>query len=311
MDDYEQKSCPRCHFSDIKKNGHKRYRQRYRCRLCNHEWLDGRGGTRKNYCRYYLEWLHGRRTLAEISNTLSMSLPTLQKHFDALDFPEGLLVPAPSKSINLIVDATFFGRDYGFLCFHDTRRVIWFCEIRTESVRHLREGLRTLLEVGYTFKSVTIDGRRGYMQAIRKLLGPVPIQMCLYHQKAIVRRYISDRPQSQAGQELQALMQRLCFAEPDVFVDAFYRWKTEHRCFLEARNAQRDYAHQNLRAAARSVQENLHALFTYKDIPDAGIPPTINHLEGMFAHLKERIKCHRGLSPHRKKKAVRAFLSTF
>ncbi|HSX82924.1 MAG TPA: hypothetical protein VLQ80_30745, partial [Candidatus Saccharimonadia bacterium] len=106
-----------------------------------------------------------------------MSLPTLTRHFDALAWPEGLLCEAPPDAINLLIDATFFGREYGYLCFHDTRRIIWFREIKTEGVGHLRQGLRELLQAGFKIKSVTIDGRRGYYGTIRKILGPVPIQM--------------------------------------------------------------------------------------------------------------------------------------
>jgi len=40
-----------------------------------------------------------------------------------------------SKSINLQIDATFFGREYGFLFFHDCKKVIYFKEIRTESIK--------------------------------------------------------------------------------------------------------------------------------------------------------------------------------
>lgn len=273
--------------------------------------MDGRGGSRIDYRRHYLDWLHGRRTLAEIAIRLGISYPTLQKHFDRLEFPEGLRGAAPIEPVNLLVDASFFGREYGYLCFHDTRRIIWFREIKTESVHALRSGIHALLREGWRIKSVTIDGRRGYYETIRKLLGHVPIQMCLFHQKAIIRRYITDRPTTGCGQELKALMSRLCQTEPEEFVERFYRWKHQHKYFLEERNPVGEYAHQSLRAAARSLQENLHRLFTYKDIPGATIPPTINQLEGLFSHLKERITIHRGLCKHRKKKAVRAFLNTF
>ncbi len=37
----------------------------------------------------------------------------------------------------------------------------------------------------------------------------------------------------------------------------------------------------------------------------------INHLEGLFGHLKERIKIHRGLDENRKKKAVRFLLKNW
>ena len=236
-----------------------------------------------------------------------LSHPTLSQRFDALSWPEGLLCKAPAHAINLLVDATFFGRAYGYLCFHDTRRIIWFREIKTEGVRHLRSGLHELIEAGFRFKSITIDGRRGYYQTIRKMLGGIPIQMCLYHQKAIVRRYVTDKPKSQCGQELRELMRTLCLSEPEEFVDRFYRLRQKHQSFLNERNWQKEFKHQSLRAAFKSLQDNMAQLFTYKDIPDAKIPPTINHLEGAFSHLKEKINIHRGLNQDRKKNAVKAF----
>jgi hypothetical protein len=52
-------------------------------------------------------------------------------------------------------------------------------------------------------------------------------------------------------------------------------------------------------------------LFTYSDHKYQNIHPTNNHLEGMFGHLKEGIKIHRGLTINRKKKAVRFLLKNF
>jgi len=241
---------------------------------------------------------------------LDISYPSLTKAFDAIDTAEGLQAVAPSHAVNLLIDATFFGRSYGYLCFHDTKRIIWFREIRTEGVKHLRQGLHELQEAGFRIKSITIDGRRGYYQAIRKLMGGVPIQMCLYHQKAIVRRYITDKPKSQCGQELRELMKSLCSAEQSDFIDRFYQLFYKHRSFLEERNWKREYKHQALRAAFRSLQDNLPQLFTCKDMPYLNIPPTINHLEGTFSHLKEKINIHRGLNQQRKKNAIKFILNS-
>jgi hypothetical protein len=38
---------------------------------------------------------------------------------------------------------------------------------------------------------------------------------------------------------------------------------------------------------------------------------TNNHLEGMFGHIKERVKIHRGLDKNRKKKAVKFLLKNW
>jgi hypothetical protein len=43
-----------------------------------------------------------------------------------------------AKPINLLIDATFFRREYGFLVFHDCQKVIYFKEIKTESVKDFK-----------------------------------------------------------------------------------------------------------------------------------------------------------------------------
>lgn len=286
-----------------------RGRKRYRCNLCLHQWIDRRA-KKTNYKRHYLDWLHLRRTLAEISKQLGVSIPKLSKEFDALDWAEGLLVPAPKEAINLVVDATFFGREYGYFCAHDGRRIIYFREIKTESVRYLRETLYALLQAGYRFKSVTIDGRTGFYENIRKILGGVPIQMCVFHQKAIVRRYTGNNPKLQPAKDLKELMRKLCHADPEDFVAEFYALAEQHKGFLHAKKGGK-FTHGRLRSAFKSVQDNMYRLFTYKDFPEQNIPATTNHLEGYFAHLKERINIHRGLKLNRKKKAIRAFINSF
>ncbi|MEZ5691450.1 MAG: hypothetical protein R3D71_07290 [Rickettsiales bacterium] len=66
-------------MSSIKSNGKLRGRKRYRCNLCLHQWVDKRG-KKTDYKRYYLDWLHKRRTLAEIASILDISIPKLTKN---------------------------------------------------------------------------------------------------------------------------------------------------------------------------------------------------------------------------------------
>jgi hypothetical protein len=122
--------------------------------------------------------------------------------------------------------------------------VVYFKEIKTESVKDFREGINTLKASNYLICSITIDGRRGYIKNIRKLLGKIPIQMCLFHQKAIIRRYITDRPRSQCGKDLKELMHHLCKPEShQEFIDQFYRLKDQYHYFLNQRNELGHYKH--------------------------------------------------------------------
>jgi hypothetical protein len=288
----------------------KRGHQAYKCNHCGYRFTRQRT-PKTDWSAVYLDWLHHRKTLHTITAEQKVTYPTLMRHFDALDWSEGLLVPAPAHPIHLLLDATFLGRDYGFLCFHDTHKIIWFKEIKTEGMKPLRDGLQEIKTAGYKIASVTIDGRKGYTEVIRKVFGNVPIQMCLFHQRAIVRRYITDRPKTLCGRELKALMNQLGTLSPEAFIEAFYLLKLKHKETLDALNNAGDYRHKKLRAAFYSLQTNLHAMFTYSDLSNMNIPKTTNQLEGYFGHLKERIKIHRGLSKEHKKKAIRAFLNSF
>jgi len=274
-----------------------------------YRWVDRRG-KKTNYKNYYREWLFSRRTLTEIAEKLEVSYPKLIQEFDKIEVAEGVQCVPPARPANLIIDATFFGREYGFLCFHDTNRIIYFHEIKTETMVDLRTALFAIQKAGWRFASVTIDGKRGYFQNIRKVLGNVPIQMCIYHQKAIIRRYITDKPKSSCGKDLKALMAALDSMDHQDFIDKFYTLYEQYKYFLEEKNQNGGYIHGKLRAAFRSMQENLPYIFMYTDFPSLNIPPTTNHLEGAFSHLKEKISIHRGLTKSRKKNAAKFILSS-
>lgn len=268
-------------------------------------------GKQIDYERYYHQWIFGRRTLTEIASYLDISIPTLRSKFDVIDVVEGLVHLPRSGAINLQIDATYFGTEYGFICFHDGKRVICFHEISAETSRDIILGLRTLKQAGYRFKSVTIDGRKGFEEAIRKELGGVPIQLCLFHARAIVRRYLGPNPSTEAGQELAHLMSKITFICPQDFIDQFHHLTLKHRRNLIPPTVVKNRRRQRIRLAYRFVENNMHRMFTFRDLPDLNIPPTTNHLEGLFSHIKERIKLHRGLQENRKKIAIKYLLKYF
>ncbi len=207
--------------------------------------------------------------------------------------------------INLVLDATYFGREYGYFCFSDGKKIIYFREIRTEGVKIFRECLKHLQDnLGYRFQSFVLDGKRGFINNLKKLYPGRPIQMCHFHQKAIIRRYITDKPKSKCGQELKELMTGLSNTEPQEFIDKFFALQEKYQLFLRIRNDKNNFKHGTIRSAFASINYHLQYLFTYKEHPLLKIPNTTNDLEGKFAHLKEKVKIHRGTTKNRKKKLL-------
>lgn len=86
------------------------------------------------------------------------------------------------KPINLVFDRTFFSRSYGFLIYRANSKNIHYRKIDSEKIEYIKEDLLYLTnKLHYTFKSFTIDGRRGVIQLLKIMFPNTPIQMCQFH----------------------------------------------------------------------------------------------------------------------------------
>ena len=209
----------------------------------------------------------------------------------------------------MLYDATFFGREYGFLVFHDNDKVVYFYEIKTENIADIRRGFRKLQSKGYAFKSFTVDGKRGVITMLKKEFPNVPIQFCHFHQQAIIRRYITNNPKTECGIDIKILMRDLKHITKEEFRLRLKELEQSHADFIAEKNEKGEWKHKRIRSAIRSLKTNLPYLFAYKLHTELGIPNTTNRLEGLFAHMKEKVKMHRGLRLDRKKKMIQFILS--
>lgn len=68
-----------------------------------------------------------------------------------------------------------------------------------ETIQAYQTGVEYLRSSGWKILGIVCDGRRGMFRAF----GHFPVQMCQYHQTAIITRYITKNPLLGAGVELQ------------------------------------------------------------------------------------------------------------
>lgn len=153
------------------------------------------------------------------------------------------------------------------------------------------------------------DGKRGLFNAF----GPIPVQMCQYHQTAIVTRYITKNPKLEAGKQLRAIIQLLTVTDKESFTGALYGWHKKWKGFLSEQTinpetGKKHYAHKRIRSAYRSLKTNLPYLFTWYDHMVLDIPNTTNSLEGTFSNLKNKTRVHAGLKKQRKMKLINEIL---
>jgi transposase-like protein len=182
--------------------------------------------------------------------------------------------------------------------------------VDTEKLNYYLEELTNLTNLGYTFKSFTIDGRKGVVQLLQRYFNTIPIQICHFHQVQIVTRYTTRKTKTECGQELRQLILNLKNLSKNEFTKQFNNLKEKYTLFLKERNDQGQFQHKRLRSVFRSIKTNLPYLFSFQDCPELNIPTTTNSADGSFGQWKYKVRLHRDLSLDRKKQMIDKILSS-
>lgn len=271
-------------------------RQRYRCLNCHRQWQSPVQPQRSRL-KLWRQYIWQRQTAHDLAGRSGRCLDWVRTELGKISVDPILVTP---QAAVFVADATFFRRDYGVCVFrlpHQGLNVYWR-RVVSETIAVYRQARETLENQGFQFLAVVLDGRPG----IRAVFSDIPVQMCHFHQKAIVRRRLTNRPKLLAGQSLHRIAQTLGETTEDTFTVELENWFNIHQQLLKERTVNPDtnrwwYTHRQLRAAYSSLKTNLPYLFTYQKYPNLNIPNTTNSLEGCFSNLKDLIGVHRGISP--------------
>lgn len=253
----------------------------------------------------------GRQTIAQLAVAEERSHVWVKKHLDAALERDQILMPQPTP---IAADMTFWGRGYGVIVFRSPtlKKNLWWREFQFETPFVYQQGLIALRKQGWDITSAVIDGKRGVAQVFERL--EIPVQYCQFHQVKTVTKYLTRKPKTEAARELRALALRLKDVREEEFKKEISAWHERWNEFLNERSIAPhkkrgwEYTHKRLRAAHRSLKDNLCRLFTYQRYPEFNIPNTTNTLDGMFSQIKNRIAVHRGLYKERRYKIVSEIL---
>jgi hypothetical protein len=171
----------------------------------------------------------------------------------------------------LACDATFYGKrrdKLGTSIFkdNDSREVVIWKHIESETKNDYIYLISELDRLGYTITSVILDGKRGIDKAFKN----IPRQMCHFHMKQIIQRYITMKPKLEASKDLKIIMSSLTRTNENNFTKSLYNWHNKYKNFLSEKTessttGKLQYTHLKLRSAYRSLITNLPYLFTYKN----------------------------------------------
>jgi transposase-like protein len=152
-------------------------------------------------------------------------------------------------------------------------------------------------------ESITTDGHKSILKAIKKSVPDVIVQRCLVHIQRMCMLWLTRFPKHEAGQELRGLVLLLLKIKTDndktFWIKEFNDWHKRHKQYLNEKTFHQTtgrywYTHKMLRRSYLTIKRALPNMFHY--IQNNKIPSTTNGIEGFFSHLKNHLDLHRGLT---------------
>lgn len=273
--------------------------------MCGKQFL---GGQRLNNTQIWAEYTIGKQTYTQLAKKYNCSIKTIQRRIDAFEIKKTY---PQSRKVIVLMDTTYWGRNFGVMLFKDslTKENLLKYYVKHETNALYIQGIKELQQRGFSIVAIACDGRKGLIQSFPN----IPVQMCQFHQSAIIRRYLTKSPKLKAAQELMEVVDLMKQTDKESFVGALSLWFKKWESFLNERTVnpltnKSFYTHKRLRSAYRSLRNNLPWLFTWYDYYELEIPNTTNAIDGHFADLKNKLKNHNGLSLKRKTKLIDGFL---
>lgn len=279
--------------------------QRYKCLNCNRQFQSKRRKFRFQ-TKLWNDYVWKKQTVSDLAKKYQRSEKWIRKQLDQVQIKtfNNSIRPQP---ITIIADTTFFGRNYGITILREPnlKKNLYWDEIINENAEAYLKGKTELEKRGFVIQAVVVDGRR----CLKSVFADFPIQMCQFHQIAIITRYLTRKPKMEAGKELRAIALSLTKSNEKEFTILLNNWFEKWEEFLKEKtiNLETDkwfYTHKRLRTAHRSLKTNLPYLFTYQKYPKLNIPNTTNSLDGSFSHFKSLLRIHRGLKRARRYKVI-------
>ena len=198
------KKCPYCESNHTQKKGSQNNRKRYRCITCGRQFQNS-SNKRRIEKTIWKEYVYQRQTIRQLASKYGKSRNWIRERILNVPVKEHRHDPEP---IVAIADVTFFRRSFGILVVRapHLKKNIYVQKVKNESIDAYWQAKKSLEDIGYAIEAIVLDGRPG----VRQLFSDIPVQMCHFHQKKIVTRYLTNNPKLEAGIELKKLTAILC-----------------------------------------------------------------------------------------------------
>lgn len=285
--------------------GKQQNKQRYKCKDCGILFSNNnKSQTLKNRFIWFKKWIIERQTYKTLTRDSGYSKDTLQRTFYKLLDEAPKIKIIKRDNINLRMDGTYF-KQFCLIAYQDDldgyTQLIRFSS--GEYYEEIKEDLYNLIKLGLKLESITTDGHKGALKAIKKACPEVVIQRCIIHIQRMCLLWLTRFPKHLAGQELRAIVLQLLKVKTNndkiYWVSLLDNWYSKHKNYINEKTYHEStnrywYTHKLLRRSYQTIKRALPNMFHY--INNEKIPATNNGIEGYFSHLKNHLDLHRGLT---------------
>lgn len=254
---------------------------------------------------WFKKWVLERQTYKTLTRDSGLSKDTLQRLFYAYLNKAPTVSILKREKVHLRLDATYFKR-FCVICYQDNdlgyTQLFRFSD--GEHYEEIKEDLANLINLGLDIESITSDGHKSILKAIKKALPDVIAQRCLVHIQRMCLIWITRYPQHIAGIELRSLVLYLLKIKTNndklFWINELTNWHKRHKKYLQELTineltGRTWYKHKLLRRSYFTIKRALPNMFHY--LNNSYIPNTTNGIEGFWGHLKNHLDLHRGLTP--------------
>ena len=188
------------------------------------------GGTTPSSLELWRQYHAGKQTYKQLALEYGCSERTIRRKLDSYVVLTHKKIP---RAVTILMDTSYWGRHFGVMLFKDniTKENLLKYYVKTEINALYKKGIEELRSRGFVINAIVCDGRKGLIH----LFDNIPIQMCQFHQVAIIRRYITKNPKLPASIELKGIVELLKQTDKESFEGALSDWYLKWKPFLNER----------------------------------------------------------------------------
>ena len=258
-----------------------------------------------------------RQVYKHLVRDSGMSESTLQRLFKRFLSKAPEVIIKSKQRTHLLIDGSYFPNGLCLILYydHDIRYVQLYRNTDEERFSEIYEDLMNLKKLQVNIYSITCDGHKAILKAIKKAYPNVIVQRCLVHIKRQVKNYLSSSPKSAPAIALLKISNKLTAVKTHedcgIWLLSFKAWCDEFEPYVKEKSYNLEtsrywFTHKNLHASYSLILKAIPNMFHYVD--DSEIPYTTNRIENYFGHLKDKLILHRGLRMMAKKNFIKWYL---